>query len=100
VEQIGYVYEGLLSFDGFRADDVVVGLVGKEGREEEVRLADLEALAAHHSDLDGLAKAISDAYKQSGIGSARAVEKRLAPLSGTEREEARKKLLAVTLGDY
>lgn len=100
VEQIGYVYEGLLSFDGFRADDVVVGLVGKEGREEEVRLADLEALAAHHSDLDGLAKAISDAYKQSGIGSARAVEKRLAPLSGTEREEARKKLLAVTRGDY
>ncbi|WP_068688061.1 Eco57I restriction-modification methylase domain-containing protein [Thermobifida halotolerans] len=100
VEQIGYVYEGLLSFDGFRADDVVVGLVGKEGREEEVALADLEALAAGHSDLDALAKALSDAYKQSGIGSTRAVAKRLAPLSGTDREEARKKLLAVPRGDY
>ncbi|XKK40111.1 hypothetical protein HFP72_04860 [Nocardiopsis sp. ARC36] len=30
VEQIGYVYEGLLAFDGFRAEDLVVGLVGKE----------------------------------------------------------------------
>ena len=36
VEQIGYVYEGLLSFEGFRAADVVVGLIGKDGREEEV----------------------------------------------------------------
>ena len=36
VEQIGYVYEGLLSFEGFRAAEVVVGLIGKEGREEEV----------------------------------------------------------------
>src|SRR5690606_6532096 len=57
VEQIGYVYEGLLSFDGFRADDVVVGLIGKEGEEEEVRLADLEALAARHSAVEGLATA-------------------------------------------
>lgn len=100
VEQIGYVYEGLLAFDGFRADDVVVGLIGKEGEEEEVRLADLEALAARHSDVEGLAKAVSDTYKKSGIGSPRAVAKRLAPLSGEDKEEARKKLLAVTEGDY
>ena len=37
VEQIGYVYEGLLSFEGFRAAETVVGLIGKDGREEEVR---------------------------------------------------------------
>ncbi len=94
------MYEGLLAFDGFRADDVVVGLIGKEGEEEEVRLADLEALAARHSDVEGLAKAVSDTYKKSGIGSPRAVAKRLAPLSGEDKEEARKKLLAVTEGDY
>ena len=40
VEQIGYVYEGLLSFEGFRAAETVVGLIGKDGREEEVPLAD------------------------------------------------------------
>ena len=44
VEQIGYVYEGLLSFEGFRAAEVVVGLIGKEGREEEVPLTAIEAL--------------------------------------------------------
>ncbi|GAB3214031.1 hypothetical protein GCM10027294_50890 [Marinactinospora endophytica] len=100
VEQIGYVYEGLLSFDGYRADDVVVGLVGRPGREAEVRLRDLEQLAAGHTTLPELAKAIADTYKDSGIGSARAVEKRLTPPTGVEKEEARKRLLAVVEGDY
>src|SRR5450755_2862276 len=44
VEQIGYVYEGLLSFDAFHAADVVVGLVGKAGVEDEIHLAHLEEL--------------------------------------------------------
>jgi hypothetical protein len=100
VEQIGYVYEGLLSFDGFRARDVTVGLVGKAGAEEEVLLTDLEAIAARESDVDGLAAALAERYKGSGIGSKAALAKRLAPLEGSEREEARKRLLAVTAGDY
>jgi hypothetical protein len=100
VEQIGYVYEGLLSFEGFRADDVVVGLVGKQGSEEEVPLTDLETMAAGVHDVPGLAAALAAKYKDSGIGSAKALERRLAPLSDTDTEEARKKLLAVTGGDY
>jgi hypothetical protein len=48
VEQIGYVYEGLLSFEGFRAAETVVGLIGKDGREEEVPLRELESTAAAH----------------------------------------------------
>jgi len=99
VEQIGYVYEGLLSFDGFRAEDVTVGLIGKEGLEEEVPLTDLEALAAQASDVDELATLIATKYKESGIGSPAALAKRLAPLEVIEQEEARKKLLAVTDGD-
>lgn len=100
VEQIGYVYEGLLSFEGFRAEDVTVGLIGKEGLEEEVALADLEALRERHLDVPALAKALVEKYKDSKIGSPAAVTKKLAPLDGVEREEARKKLLAVTGGDY
>lgn len=100
VEQIGYVYEGLLSFEGFRAGDVAVGLVGKEGMEDEVRLAELEDLAARHPVPSDLARVIAEKYKDSRIGSAAAVAKRLAPLEGVEQEEARKKLLAVTGGDY
>lgn len=99
VEQIGYVYEGLLSFDGFRADDVTLGLIGKAGLEDEVALRDLTNLAAGCPDVPALAAALAEEYKSSGIGSARALEKKLAPLTGVENEAARRKLLAVTRGD-
>ncbi|ETK36584.1 Eco57I restriction-modification methylase domain-containing protein [Microbispora sp. ATCC PTA-5024] len=98
VEQIGYVYEGLLSFDGFRAADVVVGLVGKPGREEEVELHDLEALARNASG-DALAEKLAEKYKDSGIGSPAALGKRLAPLDEAGSLEATRRLLAVTGGD-
>ncbi|MBB5773730.1 Eco57I restriction-modification methylase domain-containing protein [Nonomuraea jabiensis] len=90
VEQIGYVYEGLLSYEGLRATDVVVGLVGTEGLEEEVRLRDLERLSPRD---------LAEKCKESGIGSVSAVEKALAPMGPVETEEARSKLLAVTKGD-
>ncbi|ADH68140.1 Eco57I restriction-modification methylase domain-containing protein [Nocardiopsis dassonvillei] len=99
VEQIGYVYEGLLAFDGFRAEDLVVGLVGKEGLEAEVQLRDLEALAARHTDVEELAEELAAEYKDSGIGSARKLAKALAPLSKEERTEAVKQLRGVVPGD-
>lgn len=89
VEQIGYVYEGLLSFEGFRAIDVVVGLIGKPGREEEVSLASLEALGPSPD-------ALAAAYKDSGIGSERALTGRLTPLAGEDRAQAESRLYAVT----
>nr|WP_305080868.1 hypothetical protein [Pseudonocardia terrae] len=95
VEQIGYVYEGLLSFEGFRASDVVVGLTGKPGLEEEVLLSDLEKIPA-----DSLVATIAEKYTSSGIGSVAALTKKLVPLAADEREEARKKYLAVTNRDY
>ncbi|MEU7889489.1 DNA methyltransferase [Microbispora bryophytorum] len=97
VEQIGYVYEGLLSYEGHRATDTVVGLVGKPGLEEEVELSHLEGLAA--SAADGLAAKLAELYKPSGIGSAAALAKRLAPIAEAEKVEALRKLLAVTGGD-
>ncbi|GAB3698471.1 Eco57I restriction-modification methylase domain-containing protein [Nocardiopsis oceani] len=95
VEQIGYVYEGLLSFDGFRAGELVVGLVGKEGAEEEVALRELEELAAGTTDVEELAKTLADKYKASGIGTPKKLAKALAPLSREEQEEARKQLRGV-----
>jgi hypothetical protein len=47
VEQIGYIYEGLLGYSARLTDDVVVGLRGKRnelGSEPEVTLTDLERL--------------------------------------------------------
>ncbi|RVX42773.1 hypothetical protein EDD27_5436 [Nonomuraea polychroma] len=92
VEQIGYVYEGLLSFEGRRATDTVVGLVGKPGMEEEVDLTRLERIGPNPA-------ALAETYKASGIGTAAALAKRLAPLSDAEQLEALRKLLAVTGGD-
>ena len=65
VEQIGYVYEGLLSFEGYRAAEVVVGLVGKPGLEDEVPLAELEDIPAAVA----VAATLAERYKASGIGS-------------------------------
>jgi hypothetical protein len=90
VEQIGYVYEGLLSFEGFRAAEVVVGLIGKEGREEEVPLTAIEALG--HVDSP---QKLADRYKDSGIGSVRALTAKLTPLDGDERLQAESRLYAV-----
>jgi Eco57I restriction-modification methylase/MmeI, target recognition domain len=95
VEQIGYAYEGLLSYEGFRAAEVVVGLTGKEGREEEVPLAELERLAAAHPGAGALAARLVEAYRDSGIGSARALAARLSPLTGDEQAQAEARLYAI-----
>jgi hypothetical protein len=90
VEQIGYVYEGLLSFDGYRASEVMVGLVGRAGLEEEVPLTALEDIPAA-----SLAETLAERYKASGVGSAVALRRRLAPMGAAERERARSALGAV-----
>ncbi|WP_026554345.1 Eco57I restriction-modification methylase domain-containing protein [Arthrobacter sp. 35W] len=45
VEQIGYIYEGLLGYTAEDVDEIVVGLVGKDGEEPEIPLRVLEKLA-------------------------------------------------------
>ncbi len=45
VEQIGYIYEGLLEFTGRQADEILLGLKGdKDHQNPEVPLAELESL--------------------------------------------------------
>lgn len=100
VEQIGYVYEGLLAYDGFRASEMTVSLVGKRGFEREVPLRQLETLAAESGAIPELATRIAQQYKASGIGSAGAIERKLAPFSTAEREETWRHMLAATRGDY
>ncbi len=86
VEQIGYVYEGLLSFEGFRAAEVMVGLIGKDGQEDEVPLTALEDVAAAQPDISALAAQLASVHKDSGIGSPRALAAKLGLLiSGRKR---------------
>jgi hypothetical protein len=58
VEQIGYMYEGLLGYTATVAPEVVLGILGTRGEEPEIPLAKLEELAATNSDRKKLAKAI------------------------------------------
>ncbi|MFJ2751009.1 Eco57I restriction-modification methylase domain-containing protein [Streptomyces sp. NPDC087297] len=98
VEQIGYVYEGLLSYQGRRAEDTIVGLVGKAGLEAEVLLTRLEALA--RTEGERLGAVLAEEYnKTTGLGSPAKVTKLLEPLSDVERAAARSKLLAATGSD-
>ncbi|MFF6875842.1 Eco57I restriction-modification methylase domain-containing protein [Streptomyces sp. NPDC012474] len=98
VEQIGYVYEGLLSFDGRRATEHMVGLIGPEGLEHEVLLRELEALAAKAGgSVKTLAKSVHEKWKDpKPPATAGQLEKRLAPLGVEESAEARRRLNAVT----
>ncbi|MEN1889256.1 Eco57I restriction-modification methylase domain-containing protein [Streptomyces mirabilis] len=103
VEQIGYVYEGLLSFDGRRASEHMVGLIGPEGLEHEVPLRELESLAAKAAtssagaSVKALAKAVHEKWKDpKPPATAGQLEKKLAPLSTEDAVEARRRLNAVT----
>ncbi|MEV5796606.1 Eco57I restriction-modification methylase domain-containing protein [Streptomyces collinus] len=95
VEQIGYVYEGLLSYDGERAVETMVGLIGPAGMEHEVPLAELESLAASARDVKTLAKKIHDTWKEpKPPASVARLEKLLAPAKGEAEAEARRLLQA------
>lgn len=50
VEQIGYIYEGLLGYTARQVGEVTVGLVGKAGEEPEVGLDLLDDLWEQHAD--------------------------------------------------
>ncbi|MET9883349.1 hypothetical protein ABZZ20_09365 [Streptomyces sp. NPDC006430] len=98
VEQIGYVYEGLLSYDGRRATEHMVGLIGPEGLEHEVPLRELEALAAKAGgSVKTLAKSVHEKWKDpKPPATAGQLEKKLAPLGTDAAAEARRRLNAVT----
>ncbi|MFB7008597.1 MULTISPECIES: Eco57I restriction-modification methylase domain-containing protein [unclassified Streptomyces] len=101
VEQIGYVYEGLLSYDGERAVETMVGLIGPAGMEHEVPLRELESLAAQsNGNVKTLAKKIFEQWKDpKPPASATRLEKLLAPAKGAKGEsdaEARRLLQAAS----
>jgi hypothetical protein len=58
VEQIGYIYEGLLGYTAAIAEEVIVGLNGTLGEEPEIALSVLESLGAEHPEPKALAAAI------------------------------------------
>ncbi|MFI6457191.1 Eco57I restriction-modification methylase domain-containing protein [Streptosporangium amethystogenes] len=64
VEQIGYIYEGLLGYSCETVEEIMVGLIGRPGEEPEMPLAILESLAAVKKSDAALADAILAWVKQ------------------------------------
>jgi hypothetical protein len=58
VEQIGYIYEGLLGYTAVAVDETYIGLHGARGEEPEIALSELELLAAANTAPKKLADAI------------------------------------------
>ena len=58
VEQIGYIYEGLLGYTCTRVEETTLGLLGKDGEEPEVPLSLLEDLAEENADDTALAEVV------------------------------------------
>ncbi|OLO89477.1 SAM-dependent methyltransferase [Actinomyces naeslundii] len=98
VEQIGYIYEGLLGYTCTRAEETTLGLLGKEGEEPEVPLSVLNGLAERHAEDADLAGAIIAWLREDQPGAKpptrSALTKALA--AGDTLPDADRALLAVT----
>ncbi|KJS60888.1 Eco57I restriction-modification methylase domain-containing protein [Streptomyces rubellomurinus] len=98
VEQIGYIYEGLLGYSSQETKEVTIGLIGKAGEEPEMPLAELEAMAARYHDPAKLADAIlawaKDDQPAAKLPSKAALAKAIR--GSTEVEDAERALRAVT----
>jgi hypothetical protein len=96
VEQIGYIYEGLLGYSCEDVSEVTVGLVGKPGEEPEIPLASLEALRAAKQADAAFAAAIESWVKEDQPAATLPSKAALAKAIRSEPEDADRALRAVT----
>jgi len=100
VEQIGYIYEGLLGYTAVEVDEVTLGLVGTEGEEPEAPLSVLDDLWENHGDDASAVAALRDWIKaeQSGATakSAAQLKKLLAESDAEVLAERDRALLSIT----
>ncbi|SEJ51408.1 Eco57I restriction-modification methylase domain-containing protein [Demequina mangrovi] len=103
VEQIGYVYEGLLGYSAEYVPEVTVGLQGKAGFEPEIALTELETIAASASAPADFAKRLVDHLKktqeQSKPKTANQIAKAFAADDADAAADARTRLRHALLGD-
>ncbi|WP_087075186.1 DNA methyltransferase [Arthrobacter sedimenti] len=102
VEQIGYVYEGLLGYSAEYTNDVVVGLQGKSGYEPEITLTDLRTIADLATGGVDFAKKLiehlSKAQPNAKPATARQIAKAFDTDDATSAADARTRLGFVLLG--
>jgi methylase of polypeptide subunit release factors len=98
VEQIGYIYEGLLGHTCRQAEQIVIGLPGAEGAEPEIPLETLAALADQRTDHTELAEAVIAWVKENQPAAKPPTKAALAKALGSSdlMEDAERALLSVT----
>ena len=103
VEQIGYVYEGLLGYSAEYSSELVVGLEGKAGFEPEIPLTELEAIAAAALTSADFAKRLVEHLKKTQEHAkprtANQIAKAYASGDAEKEADARTKLRHTLLGD-
>lgn len=102
VEQIGYVYEGLLGYSADYTQDVVVGLEGKSGYEPEIALSELSTIADAAIDGADFAKKLINhlgkTQPNAKPATARQIAKAFEADDETNAADARTRLGFVLLG--
>lgn len=101
VEQIGYIYEGLLGYTcATVTDDVVVGLVGKDGEGPEIGLSWLNELREITNSPKALVDKLIDWVKEDQPAAKIKTASQLVKLLGTKVDEAElQRLLTPAAGD-
>ncbi|PUA82467.1 SAM-dependent methyltransferase [Nocardioides currus] len=105
VEQIGYIYEGLLGYScAVVEDDVIIGLVGKPGEEPEIDEGTLQRLYDDSSDGKSFATALREWIKNDQPAATPLTAAKLAKLYDAELDsadeaDARRLLTPVAGGD-
>jgi methylase of polypeptide subunit release factors len=96
VEQIGYIYEGLLGYSSVEVDELTVGLIGSPGEEPEMTLTELERLAAANRTDAKLAEAILASVARNQPAAKPPSKNALAKAIRADVEDAERALRAVT----
>lgn len=103
VEQIGYVYEGLLGYSAAYVPDVTVGLHGKSGFEPEIALTELEEIADAAASPADFAKRLIEHLKKTQEHAKPRTANQIAKAYGADdadaMADARTRLRHALLGD-
>lgn len=99
VEQIGYIYEGLLGYTCATVDGTYLGLLGKVGEEPEIPLATIEQLAEGRNTPKKLAGAIREWAKEAQPSAKPASVAKIAAALEADRDPSTVSALVQTVGD-
>ncbi|MDN3935681.1 N-6 DNA methylase [Arthrobacter sp. YD4] len=99
VEQIGYIYEGLLGYTATRVSEPTLGIIGTTGAEPEVPLTILEELATTHADPKKLAAAVREWVEEDQPSASPSSAATIAKAITAEADPSAISALAQAVGD-